>query len=253
MKKKVIPIILLLAVAGTAGYFYLRSLQKEEGAELTVRPLDDLQKDLQSVQQIPRLDGFVGNRIDSSTLQQRPDIRIAESRIEQANAELGAHISNLYPRFILVGSLGLESIDANTFTDSASRLWRLGPTITLPILKGGALRQQVAAAEATLQIRVAEYQQEVLNALRESEAALIRFNKGQEEAQHSSLAFGSAEDAYRIALIQYETGVLPLDRLLSFQTSQLAARDQLAQAEGNAAISLIRLGKALGGSWELSY
>ncbi len=236
----------------------LPSLQAEREAvlsalsTLTSIPRNELRQMLEGAERIPEVEPFMGDTIESGVLQQRPDLRMAETRIQQANKELGAHVANLYPRFVLVGSLGLESVDTSTFAESASRFWRLGPSITLPILEGGRLRGRVDAAEADLQIRISQYRQQVLKALGESETALIRFNRGIEETQLTEEAFASTTTALETARRQYEAGVLPLDAVLNLQEEQLSAHQQLVRARSRTAIALISLGKALGGSWDFN-
>ena len=217
---------------------------------LTLLSAEELNELLEDKMSIPEVESFLGDRIDSMALQNRPDVRIAENSIQQANAELGIQISNLYPRFTLVGSLGLESIEVDTFTTSASRLWRLGPTITLPVFEGGTLRNRAKAAEAELKLRIAEYKQLVWQALSETEAAMIRFNHGIDESNYSRQAWESTASACSKAENQYDAGILPLDRLLFLQAEQLAARDRLTQSRGQSALNLIALSKSLGGGWD---
>ncbi|MFM2090671.1 MAG: hypothetical protein RLZZ127_1160, partial [Planctomycetota bacterium] len=61
--------------------------------------------------------------LPSDLLRRRPDIRAAERQAAYATARVGVAESDLWPRFFLTGSAGLESMAANDLLRSGSRYW----------------------------------------------------------------------------------------------------------------------------------
>lgn len=49
---------------------------------------------------------------------------------------------------------------------------------------------------------------------------------------------------------QYQTGIIPFNTVFNLQTSQVQQQDALAVAQGNIALNLITLYRALGRGWE---
>src|SRR5256885_9504065 len=112
---------------------------------------------------------FIPSGVPSELLERRPDISAAERRMASANASIGVAKAAFFPTVRLNGLAGLESLDAGTLFNASSRLWAVGPSITLPIFEGGRLRAGLRLAQATYEEMVATYRQSVLNAYTEVE------------------------------------------------------------------------------------
>lgn len=67
--------------------------------------------------------------LPSDLLRRRPDIARAERDLAAETADVGVAVADLYPRFSLTGSLGLESVRAGDFLKTASRYWQAGPSL----------------------------------------------------------------------------------------------------------------------------
>ena len=59
--------------------------------------------------------------VPSDLLERRPDLRAAERDLAAANADVAVAVSNLYPRFILAGQGGWNSIQPGSLADTAQR------------------------------------------------------------------------------------------------------------------------------------
>src|SRR5436190_2485747 len=77
--------------------------------------------------------------LPSELLERRPDIAAAERRMAAANASIGVAKAAFFPTIQLNGLAGLESLDAGTLFNGSSRLWAVGPSLTLPLFGGGRL------------------------------------------------------------------------------------------------------------------
>ena len=89
----------------------------------------------------------------------------------------------------------------------------------------------------------------MLDALRDVEDGLARYEADQRriEAQKANLA--ASTNSLLIARQQYETGMVTFLNVLQSQQTVLNAENGLTQDEGQLAVDLSSLYKALGGGW----
>jgi outer membrane protein TolC len=169
--------------------------------------------------------------------------------------------SDLYPRFALIGSIGLaSSADGGALSgdaalgdllDSSSVTYRVGPVFSWPILNYGRLRNNVRIQDARFQQLVIAYKNTVLDAAREVEDALATYLLSQIRSRHLGDSVESAKRSVELALTQYRAGLVTYQRVLDTQAFLLQQEDRLAETEGNVALNLIATYKALGGGWEI--
>jgi len=98
---------------------------------------------LQKAAPIPALPMTVTVGVPAETLRQRPDLRRAEWELAAATARIGVAMSDLYPKFRLSGSIGVESADSADILAAASRTWRYGPSFTWPLFDGSQIRRNI--------------------------------------------------------------------------------------------------------------
>jgi len=196
---------------------------------------------------VPPLAVLVG--VPAETLRQRPDLRRAEQQLAAATARVGAAVADLYPKFRLSGSIGIESIDSADILAAASRSWKLGPSFSWPLFDGGQIRRNIEIQSALQEQKLIQYQSMVLAALEEVENALTAYVEEQRRSQALTEAAQAARSAAGLALDKYKGGLQDFSTVLDAQRSQLSFEDQLAQSQGAASTDLVRIYKALGGGW----
>jgi multidrug efflux system outer membrane protein len=188
-------------------------------------------------------------RVPSELLERRPDIAAAERRMASANAQVGVAKSAFYPRVFLTGAAGFQSISADNLFDWPSRVWSLGPSVSLPIFTGGRNRSQLAGAKASFDESVANYRQTVLAAFQEVEDQLAAQKLLATQLDAQSAALTAARHTLEIANNRYKAGVVTYLEVATAQNVELTNERNVIQLEGqrlNAEVSLI---KALGGDW----
>src|SRR5580704_28144 len=189
--------------------------------------------------------------LPSDLLRRRPDIRGAEREIAAATARVGVATADLYPKFSITGTAGLESISTSDFLFGTSRMWTVDPTVRWPIFEGGRIRAYIEARNAQEEQALFTYQKTVLSALAEVEDALVACAK--ERTRHQALA-ASAQDfklSEVLAQQRYEEGYANYLDVLEAQRSLYAAQDSLAQSDQQLIGDLIAIYKALGGGWQI--
>ena len=188
--------------------------------------------------------------IPARTLRQRPDIRRAERVLARETALVGVAMSDLYPRFHLTGTFGLEALSVGNFFNSDSRFWGIGPRVSWRLFDGGRIRQAVAAQSARQEQAMIDYQFALLTAREEIENAILAFAKEQLRRDSLVKATAAARNADRIARDQYQAGLVDFSNVLDAQRSLLSFEDQLARSRGAVSANLVRLYKSLGGGWQ---
>ena len=110
--------------------------------------------------------------------------------------------ADLFPKFSITGTAGLESISTSDFFFGTSRMWSVGPSMTWPIFEGGRIRAYIEVRNAQEEQALLIYRKTVLNALAEVEDALVAYAK--ERTRHQALA-ASAQDFKRSEITRART------------------------------------------------
>ena len=223
---------------------------KNRLAVLTGRPPRAVHAIMEERKPIPVTPITVAVGIPAETLRRRPDIRAAERQVAAQTARIGQAEADLYPKFNLVGSIGLESLDASDFFKAASGAWSFGPTIRWNIFDAGAIRKNIEVQTALRDQVLIGYESAVLAALEEVENALTAYGQEQLRRERLAKAEEAAERAVLLARDQYKAGLVDFSNVLDAERSLLSFQDQLAQSEGAVTSNLVTLYKALGGGWE---
>jgi len=187
--------------------------------------------------------------VPAEVLRRRPDIRRAERQLAAQTARIGVATADLYPKFALSGSIGLEALTLSKLISFDSRTFSGVLQITWPIFKAGAIRQKIEVQSALQEQYLIAYEAAVLSALEEVENALVAYAEEQQRRQSLTKATQAAQKAVDLAQYKYQTGLTDFSQLLDAQRSLLNFQDQLAQSEGAVSSNLVRLYKALGGGW----
>lgn len=200
---------------------------------------------------IPQAPPEVPVGIPSEILLRRPDLRRAEAQLHAATARIGVATADLFPKFSLTGSLGLQSNKFSTLGDWDSRYWSIGPSVAWPIFDAGRITANIHVQNARQEQALLLYQQTVLGALRDVEDALVSYAK--EETRRRTLAQAADANARAVKLANqlYDAGRTDFLSVLQAQRDLFASQDALVQSDRAVATNLVALYKALGGGWEV--
>jgi NodT family efflux transporter outer membrane factor (OMF) lipoprotein len=183
-------------------------------------------------------------------LRRRPDIRHAERQLAVATAQVGAATADLYPKFSLTGTFGLQSISASDWLVGRSRFWSIGPTITWPVFDAGKIRANIEIRNAQQEQALRLYEKSVLTGLADVESALVNYSK--EQTRYRSLLEAASSNRRAVAIAEdlYANGLVAFLNVLDAQRGLYASESDLALSEASLASNLVALYKALGGGWE---
>lgn len=183
-------------------------------------------------------------------LSRRPDVQMAEREYAAATARIGVAKADFFPHLTLGGFLGFLSGRSNDFGSPATRAWSLAPSISWPGLNIQRVRANLHASEARADAAQANYQQSVLLAIEDIDNAVTGFNQQRVRVDHLIEQGTQSKRAADLARVRYQEGATSFLELLDAERTQLAAEDDLAQAEAAINTRAVALYKALGGGWQ---
>ncbi len=204
---------------------------------------------------IPTPPTSVAVSVPAEMLRRRADIRAAELRAIAQCDRIGIAKSELYPRFVLFGSIGTQTSSvgssfANLF-GTGSLIYTAAASLFWPILSYPRIINNVRVEDARFQQTLVVYVNTVLVAMQEVEDGIAGYLREQDSAVFAQNAVVAADNAVKLALVQYREGAVDYQRVLDTQRALLDSQNLLANTRAATATNLIALYKALGGGWEI--
>jgi multidrug efflux system outer membrane protein len=188
--------------------------------------------------------------LPSTLLERRPDIARAERNLVARNAQIGVARAAYFPAIQLVGQGGFLSDTARSLFSSDSRVWSIGPRVSIPLFTGGRTAADVKRAQAVYEEGMAEYRVAILAAFREVEDSLAQIALRDEQARAQAEALRSARHVMTLAKTRYDAGTVNYLEVADAERNLLEHQRRQAQIDGQRFAASVRLIKALGGGWE---
>ena len=210
--------------------------------------------DLLNVEIIPMTHLNPYNKIDADLLTRRPDIKVAEYRVQSNSALIGSKMAELYPSFSLFGNIGLNSNNASGSWVSGSDALgvAIGPAFSWNIFQYGRIKNQIRLQDAVFEESLVNYNNSVLTAVSEVSNALESYTWVQKQQKEIKSAVDATVRAFNISVIQYNDGLVSYQRLLNTVEKLTSTQDRYASIKGNLSLQTIAFYKALGGGWQIS-
>lgn len=179
----------------------------------------------------------------------RPDIRAHIWRIESGKNVVKASKARFYPNLDLFGSAGYASFLLAKFFNPKAIAFDGGARSILPIYTGGELTARLGQSQEELEIAVQQYNQTVIQAIREVSDALSSLITADNRKKDIARALIDAKSLYRLTAQKYDHGIETLVSVLNASSDVLvqeltAAQIHLARME--AIVDLIR---SIGGGY----
>ena len=213
-------------------------------------PPEALQAELSVAAPIPPAPPEVPVGLPSDLLLRRPDVAEAEQQLAVATANIGVAKADLFPKFYLTSSAGLESVSASDWFTGGSRFWSAGPTVQWNIFDAGRIRANIRVQNARQEEALGTYEKTALSAFEDVENALTAYAKEQVRRRSLEDAVKSSQESLRLANRLYANGLTDFINVLDAERSLYQAQDTLVQSDTTVSTDVIALYKSLGGGWE---
>lgn len=183
--------------------------------------------------------------LPSSLLERRPDVRIAEQKLVEANAKVGVAYTSMFPSIRLTGRLGGENDELANFLESPT--WFISGLLTGPVFNMGKNKATHNAAKAAYEQEVYDYEKTVLGVFQEVDNAINTFRKAKEVRISQQALFESVRSYQELARLQYVNGIITYLDVLDAQRQLFDAEIALNTAILDELASTVSLYKAMGG------
>jgi multidrug efflux system outer membrane protein len=188
--------------------------------------------------------------LPSDLLERRPDVAEAERRMQAANAKIGVAYAAFFPAISLTGEAGYSAFQASTLLNWESRLFEIGPEVSLPILNGGRTEAGVQEARAGYNASCADYREQVLMAFRDVTDAMNDLDGYAHEATAENDALSAANKTFDLAQRSYSNGLSNYLDVVDAERTALQIQLESAQILAQRQIATVHLIKALGGGFD---
>ena len=248
-------------VSQAQSYYYEARVQREivleqmdlirhQLAALTAQPMDALDKVSPRLAQLKfaEIPAVVG----ADLLGRRPDIVAARWRIEAATHDVSAAKKQFYPNINLNGYAGYNALKSNPLINGNSKEFGIDPAITLPIFDGSRLRAQLGSKRAELDAAIAQYNETITQAARESSDVLASTQSIVKQRVEQQDALDSAKTAYELSLERYKAGIGNYLIVLNTESQWLSQQRLYVDLQARQLDTRVALVKALGGGWHSS-
>ncbi|WP_322627972.1 efflux transporter outer membrane subunit [Halothiobacillus sp.] len=184
--------------------------------------------------------------VPSEWVRARPDIQASEALLHAATAQYGVAVADLYPQINLSGTLGSQSISPQKLFTPDSLIWSLLSGLTQPIFNGGLKAGKDAAHEA-LSAAAANYQQTVLDGLRNVADVLQASANDADTLAAQAAAEQSARESLSLVEQQLKLGSANYLQLLIAQQQAAQTRLLTLAARAQRLTDTVALYQAMGG------
>jgi multidrug efflux system outer membrane protein len=187
--------------------------------------------------------------LPSELLVRRPDLRQAEQNLIAANALIGAARAQYFPTISLTGLFGSVSSQFSNLFSGPAKAWSFGLGATMPIFTAGGIAGSVQTAEAQQREALLVYQQAIQVAFKEVSDALLLHTKSREQLMVLAAQVRTLSTYLELARLRYDNGYTSYIEVLDAERNLFNAEVSFSQTQGNVAVSLVNLYKAMGGGW----
>lgn len=183
--------------------------------------------------------------VPSDILLQRPDIRSKAIKIKVASANKASAQADLLPRFQLqflsdTGRIGISS----SGTDFQATLFNA--SIQLPIFTAGRIKHNIAAKQAELDAAIADYHQQVMEALQEVDSAYNTRILLAQRLQQLEAAYQTAQQRSTNQNRLYQNGYSLYHEVLRSQLDTQQIQQEIITTKRDCNLASIALYRALG-------
>jgi NodT family efflux transporter outer membrane factor (OMF) lipoprotein len=187
--------------------------------------------------------------LPADLLARRADIAAAEARIDAATSGRRAAHQAFYPDINLIGAAGFAAIGLSTLFNGSSGQYGIGPAIHLPIFDAGELRAKYAGATAQLDEAVANYNQSVVSAVKQTADAITQLQALQGQAAQQGEALRASNASFDLAERRYRSGLSPQLNVLNAEDVLILAKRQDASLSADLLSARVSLLMAMGGGY----
>ena len=183
-------------------------------------------------------------------LGRRPDLVALRWQVEAMGQNVRAARADFLPNLNLDAMAGFSSIHTGKALALGSRVFGVGPALSLPLFDGGLLKARYGVSVAQLDAAAAQYNQAVLDAAREVGVAVLDLERLRQQRAVQARTLADSEQLQRQAAARLRQGLTDATPALAAQAAVLAQRAALTALQGQQLDAQIALIQTLGGGFQ---
>jgi NodT family efflux transporter outer membrane factor (OMF) lipoprotein len=187
--------------------------------------------------------------LPAELLGRRPDVVAARAQVEAAAHGVKAAEADFYPNVNLTAFAGFSSLGLSQLFDAPDRVIGGGPALSLPVFNRDALRGALYTRQSQLDLSVAQYNQTLLDAVREVADVVANWRALERESREQQTALDDAQRSYDLTTDRYRAGLDNYLSVLSSQNQVLLAQGLRAELQARRLSFSVDLVRALGGGY----
>ncbi len=197
----------------------------------------------------PVLNAPIGlpDHLPAHLLGRRPDISAQRLRVEAGMQRIHAARAAFYPDVNLNAMAGFQAIGFAQWLSQAALMTGAGPAISLPLFDSGRRRAGLSVATSTRDLAVDQYNETVVQALRDVADQLVAFRSATRQQEQAESAVQNARHTLALATEAWRAGLSDERLVLAARDKELAAQTALDEYNARRLDSWARLMLALGG------
>lgn len=201
---------------------------------------------LDDLSALPQLSKPIALTQGENYLQYRADVASSERALAATTARIGVATADLYPNLSVSGFLGFLS-GPGLSVNGQNESWNIAPSLSWQVADLGSVKARIRQAEASSVIALAQFEQQVFDALADMQFSLQSYNFSRQQQLSTEYQWRASEKAMTIAKQRFEAGSGEFLDLLEAQRDVLASRSQLALLEQQSFNRLVDIYRAFGG------
>lgn len=187
--------------------------------------------------------------LPAKLVEQRPDVRAAESQLHSASANVGVAVAARLPNISLTAGIGTVSTALSSLFAPENLFWSLAASAGQTVFDGGTLEHRQKAAEASLDVAKAQYRRVVINAFQDVADTLTALAQDTQAVDTARRSEDAANHSLDLTLRRQKMGAASTLALLNARKAVAAAQNGLIQAQANRLQDSAAMFMALGGGW----
>jgi NodT family efflux transporter outer membrane factor (OMF) lipoprotein len=187
--------------------------------------------------------------LPSTLVTRRLDVRVAETQLQAASAQVGVVLSARLPQVTIAASAGGTATAFAQMFANGNPFWTIAGNIAHTIFDGGTLLHQQRAAEAAFEQSAAQYRTTVIGAFQNVADALYALQADAETLKAAVAAEQATKTTLDITTEAQRLGAVNYLAVLSAQQAYRQALLARAQAQAARLSDTVALFQAVGGGW----
>jgi NodT family efflux transporter outer membrane factor (OMF) lipoprotein len=219
-------------------------------AILTGQEPGSLDAELSAPAALPTVPASVEVGDPAALLRRRPDIRAAEWRLVSANAQIGQHVAEWFPKLTLLGVIGFNAAQPADLLHNDNFMSVAAPLLQWNVLDFGRTRAHVDKAKAGFDEAESKYESTVLGALRDANVALSRYGHQRDSVISLRKVEASATHSAELTQQRYRAGTSSALDWLDVERTRFSAEQNRIAGDATLVKDYVALQKSLGLGWQ---